>query len=79
MESFISGYGYAQGQKCTGRFLGYESSLQSAQAICHTNEECVCIYDYGCDGSYWNMHAGRATVSSSDCSWIKQGSFILKN
>ena len=78
MESFISasGYVYGPGKTCSGRRLGYETSLKSAQAICNTNEECTCIYDSGCDGIYWFMQAGRSTVFSSDCSWTKPGSLI---
>ena len=77
MESFISGYVYGQGRTCSGRELGYETSLKSAQAKCNTNEECTCIRDSGCVGSnYFYLYAGRSTVSSSDCSWTKQGSLI---
>ena len=76
MESFISGYVYGQGQKCSGRRLGYEGSLKSAQAKCNTNEECGCIDDLDCDGNIWYMRAGGSTVSSSDCSWTKPGSLI---
>ena len=76
MESFISGYAYGQGQRCSGRRLGYETSLESAQAKCNTNEECTCIHDMGCDGDYWYMHVDRSTVSSSDCSWSKPGSLF---
>ena len=76
MQSLISGYTYAEGQTCSGRWLGSESTLQSAQAACDTNEECACIYDMYCDGSNWYMHAGRSTVSSSDCSWTQPGSLI---
>ena len=77
MEPFISGYVYGQGQKCSGRYLGYEPSLTSAQAKCHTNEECTCIRDSGCVGSNsFYLYAGRSTVSSSDCSWSKPGSLF---
>ena len=77
MESFISGYVHAQGQRCSGRELGHETSLQSAQAKCDTNEDCACIDDADCDGGYWKMHAGQSTAKNKkDCSWTKPGSLI---
>ena len=83
-ESFISGYVYAQDHYCSGRMLGYEPSLQLAQAKCDTNEECSCIYDPYCDGKYWYMRSGQSTASGSgnffnyDCSWTKTGTVIWK-
>lgn len=67
-------YTYGQGQACLGEEIGYETSLKSAQAKCTTNEECTCIDDYGCDGSYWSMYTGRPIVSSAleYCSWNKR-------
>ena len=80
MQSFISGYAYAQGQTCSGRLLGsisyIGSSLLSAQAVCDTNEECACIYDYACEGKCWRMYAGQSIPSKSDCAWTRQGSLI---
>ena len=76
MESFISGYDYAQDQTCSGAYLGYKTSLISAQARCNTNEECACIHDYACEGEYWRMYAGQSIASKSDCSWTRQGSLF---
>ena len=76
MESFISGYVYARDQDCSGRKLGYETSLQSAQAKCDKNEDCACIHNADCDGRNWYMHAGQSTAKNSDCSWTKPGSLI---
>ena len=77
-ESLILGYVYAQDQACTGRRLGAETFLYSAQDKCNGDGECACVHDLDCNGRYWIMYSGLTTTQDSACSWTKQGIIISK-